>query len=402
MISVSEAEALVLSHVLREETCLLSIESLKAEILQEDLMADRPFPPFHRVAMDGIAIRFSEYEKGLRHFAIQEIQAAGEPQRTLHDDRHCIEVMTGAVLPKNCDTVIRVEDLTKEGPSVHLIPSCVVRFGQNVHLQGSDYPDGEVLLSKGTSLLAPQWAVAATIGQSQISVSKRPSVAVVSTGTELVEVTEVPLPHQIRSSNKYALSAFLKQHGFENVSHFHLADSRERMFTKLQSLLEEHDVVVLSGGVSMGQFDFVPSVLKDLGVQEIFHKVAQRPGKPFWFGVGPEKQMVFGLPGNPVSALTCLVRYLYPALNKKIGVVKNPITVRLKTDFDFSPKLTLFQPVQVKIEDAELRAFPISLNGSGDLASLTKSDGFIELPPNKAHFAGGEVFPYWHWGGRIL
>ncbi len=184
----------------------------------------------------------------------------------------------------------------------------------NVHRRGSDARQGALLLQAGRRLNAPEIAVAAGAGMPRIRVSAQPTIIVVSTGNELVEPGEPIEAHQVRRSNAYGIVTALRQRGFLRIADDHLADDLEQLRRRLRVHLDTHDVLILSGGVSMGQFDFVPQALEELGVKQVFHKVAQRPGKPMWFGIAPSGSAVFALPGNPVSTLmVCLARYVVPA-----------------------------------------------------------------------------------------
>jgi len=220
-----------------------------------------------------------------------------------------------------------------------------------------------------------------------------PRILIVSTGDELVEPGEPIEPWQVRRSNSFALRGALTLRGHHRVAEDHLPDDPRVLRERLATHLATHDVLVLSGGVSMGRFDHVPSTLRDLGVTELLHRVAQRPGKPLWFGIGPEGQAVFGLPGNPVSALVCLVRYVVPGLQAATGLTpRAPEPVALGAPFRVKPALWYFLPVQLESSPAlGTVALPKPTRGSGDFVSLLGTDGFVELPPGPAEYAAG------HW-----
>ena len=381
-------------------TTSLPLENLRTEVLRESFVADRPYPPFHRVAMDGVAISLSAWEKGMRSFRILGCQKAGAPQENLAQQECCLEVMTGSVLPEGCDAVIRYEDIQIENGLAHIRADLSVESGMNVHGEGSDYQKGNVLLKSGCVLRSPGWAVGASIGQTSVEVSRRPKIALVSTGDELVPVSESPKAHQIRQSNSYAFLSALRVFGFEDVRIFHVVDEPKEIIKTLEMILSEFGVLVLSGGVSMGRYDFIPRALADLHVKEIFHKVRQKPGKPLWFGKGKDKQLVFGLPGNPVSSLICLYRYVLPALRKSLGLVseQRPFAV-LEKDIQIKNNLTYFQPVQIRYgTDGRIYAWPVDSNGSGDFASLSLSAGFVELPEGPRVCQKNEAFPLYLWG----
>src|SRR6266436_1085827 len=322
--------------------------------------------------MDGVALDSQAVGAGTRSFRVQATQAAGDPPLTLAAAADCIEVMTGAVLPVGCNSVIPVEELSVARGQVALAPGTRIEPGQNIHRRGSDTRQGALLLSTGAQLGAPEIAIAASAGMARIRVSSQPMLAVISTGNELIEPGEPILPHQVRRSNAYAIVAALRRHGFQRVADDHLMDDVAELRSRLKFHLETHDVLVLSGGVSMGKLDFVPKVLDELGVQSVFHKVAQRPGKPMWFGVATSGATVFALPGNPVSTFVCLSRYVLPALFSAMG--QDPLPpekMALGGEVVNSTSLTFFMPIRVEVDDwGRAWAMPCPTNGSGDFTSL--------------------------------
>ncbi|MFK7906704.1 MAG: molybdopterin molybdotransferase MoeA [Chitinophagales bacterium] len=394
MIPIQQATQIVLNHTRNFGTEKVSFTESLGRVLQEDLCADREFPPFTRVTMDGIAIQYEAFAAEERTFLIEGLQAAGMAQKTLQEAGNCLEVMTGAILPKNVDTVIRYEDLEiADGKATIVIDS--IRERQNAHRQGNDRKTGDLIVPKGRVISSAEIGVAATVGKTHLEVNRLPKVVIISTGDELVEVGEMPLPHQIRKSNVYSLQMALLQWGIVAETR-HLPDDKELIRHELSQYLEAFEVIILSGGVSKGKLDFVPEVLEELKVEKLFHKVAQRPGKPFWFGKTADDGVhIFALPGNPVSSFMCAHRYVQPWLRKSFGLAsfKEEFAV-LKKDFHFRPALTYF--LQVKLEygkDGRLWAVPIEGKGSGDLANLVDADGFLELPSDARNdFAEGEAF----------
>jgi molybdopterin molybdotransferase len=402
MISVQEATAIIAQYIVPCPTESVSLEQSLGRILAEDLCADRPFPPFDRVTMDGIALRYADFAAGQRHFPIMGIQAAGMPETLFEKAGGAMEVMTGAVLPKGADTVIRYEDLKISNDIAQVMIGNIVSC-QNVHPMASDKKTGDLLLPSGVKLHPAEIGTAATIGKSVLKVKKMPMVAVISTGDELVEVGETPLAHQIRRSNVYVVQAILKQIGVSS-KRFHLIDNQEVIKKELKKILKKYPIVILSGAVSEGKFDFLPAALQDLGVIKRFHKVAQRPGKPFWFGTlgfddTVEKQIdnqcvVFALPGNPVSTTVCAYKYVLPYLQACTGLTPKPSSARLASDFSFTSKLNYFLPVYVySHSDGFLEAIPQVGQGSGDLSNLNRANGWLELPADQNLFKKGSVFP---------
>jgi molybdopterin molybdotransferase len=349
--------------------------------------------------MDGIAFASQAWRDGVRTFRIAGTQAAGMPplDRAAPDD--CFEAMTGAVLPVGCDCVVPVERLSTVNGMTTVAEDVPVEPFMNVHARGLDCREGELLLESGTRLGAPELAVLASAGMARAEVHADPRILIVATGDELV-ATDAPIaPWQVRRSNSYALRGALHLRGFQRVAEDHLPDDPAVLHDRLATHLTTHDVVVLTGGVSMGRFDHVPSALRELGVREVLHKVAQRPGKPIWFGIGAAGQTVFGLPGNPVSALVCLLRYVYPALlammRARPGMAER---VPLAAGFMVKPALTLFLPVQLESSPSlGVVARPKPTRGSGDFISLLGTDGFVELPPGPREYAEGYLAPLHRW-----
>ena len=392
MITVQEATRIVLQHILNFEEETVPLYQSNGRILRENLVADRDFPPFDRVSMDGIAICFEAFAAGQRAFPIEGMQAAGAPQQVLTQKNNCLEVMTGAILPQGADTVIRYEDIEiRDGQAVVFIEE--ISHRQNIHGRGTDRLRGDLIVPAGRRISPAETGVAATVGKDELKAVRLPRVAVISTGDELVEVHETPLPHQIRKSNVHTMAAVLANWGIE-AQLMHLQDDREEIESTLAGCLKTYDALLLSGGVSMGKFDYVPEALERLGVRQLFHKVSQRPGKPFWFGKG-ERTVVFAFPGNPVSSFMCLHRYFQPWLRAGWGLA--PFETKyavLAEDYFFKPDLTYFLQVKLNYrEDGMLTARPVTGQGSGDLANLTDTDAFMELPKERQHFKKGEVFP---------
>lgn len=390
MVSVSEATSIILSHLFNPKEEIVSTTEALGKVIAEPILADRDFPPFDRVAMDGIAIPFDQFESGQKEFEIEGIAAAGTPQRNLSDKKKCYEVMTGAPLPVNTDTVIRYEDLKIDDTIATLLIEDINRH-QNIHPQGQDAIMDDLLLPVGTLISPAEIALVASVGKSSIRVKSTPCVAIISTGDELVDIDEHPEDHQIRRSNSYALQASLKSLGCETKL-FHITDQQDLIERELKEILTDYDLIILSGGVSKGKFDFIPETLEKLGVKKLFHRVKQKPGKPFWFGSTGIKT-VFALPGNPVSTYLCFYKYIKPWLFTSLGLVVKSDFAMLGDSFQFKGDLTYFLQVKVTNENGRLVAYPTPGGGSGDFANLKDVNAFMELPENKSSFAKGEVYP---------
>lgn len=402
MLTPAEAEKMIFAQMpsFPGDDCPLA--EAHGRVLRLGVRTDRDLPPFDRVTMDGYALRAAAVAAGTRVFRVEGIQAAGMIALKLGAAADaCVEVMTGAVLPTGADCVVPYEDTTKAEGTMKVLTEATGRLipGHALHRRGSDYLAETEILPAGTRLTGREIAVAAACGRASVTVTMRPKIAVVATGDELVDVAAPVAAHQIRRSNDYALRAALIGSGYPYVERFHLRDMRHEIEHRLWHILAEFDVVLLSGGVSKGKFDYLPSVLEALSVKQIFHGVAQRPGKPMWFGMSARRVPVFALPGNPVSAYICLHRYVLPALATASG---RPPAIRrmaaLAAPVGFRPKLTYFLPVKISSGPrAELLAMPDPSNTSGDFAGLVGTDGFVELPPERDEFPAGYLAPFFPW-----
>ena len=400
MLTPVEAEKLMLEALapFPAEECALS--AAHGRVLRAELRADRDLPPFDRVTMDGFALRTSALAAGQRTFRIEAVQAAGmRPFKLGPAGDACIEVMTGAVLPEGADGVVPYEETESRAGRMNLLPNATWAPGRAVHRRGSDHHAAEVIVPAGTRITGREIAVAAAIGAATLTVARVPNIAVVATGDELVEVGDSVAPHQIRRSNDHALRAALGLAGYPRVERFHLHDMRHEIEHMLWHIIAEFDVVLITGGVSKGKFDFLPAELDAQGVRKIFHGVAQRPGKPLWFGLNPDRKPVFALPGNPVSAYTCLHRYVLPALARASGLTPAaPRTAALVSAVTFKPPLAYLLPVRIASgAHGELLATPDPSNTSGDFSGLVGTDGFVDLPAGQTVFPAGFVAPFWAW-----
>jgi len=397
MITVEEAEKIILGHVTDYGAEIVPFELALGRILAEDIKADRDLPPFNRVTMDGIAVNYDAIESGISTFRIKATQAAGDHPIDIEENNECVEIMTGAVLPASSDTVIRYEDLELRAGLATLVTNEIKR-GQNIHYKGNDKKQDDIVASIGQLVTPAIIGLVASVGESELRVKKMPRVVILSSGDELVEVTQTPSPHQIRRSNSYTVKAVLKQHGIEAET-LHIPDNPDIIKNQLKVCLENYDVLLLSGGVSMGKFDHIPKALEELKVNMLFHKVQQRPGKPFWFGRNEDGKLVFAFPGNPVATFMCLHRYFLPWLHASLGIrAKAPLHAVLNNRYSFHLPLKCF--LQVKLhynEYCQLMATPVEGNGSGDFANLADTDAFMELPLERNDFKKGEVFKVWQF-----
>lgn len=392
LISVAKAEQAVLRNSRSLPAVSLSLAQVHGCILAENIFADRDQPATDRSSMDGIAISFKAWKAGAREFILEGTQKAGIPGLKLKKRDGCFEIMTGAVVPMGCDCVIPVEAIERTGSRFSLAKNVFVSSGSFVRKRASEYKKGSLLIAKSTKLNATHIAVIASTGKTRIKVFS-PKIAVIGTGDEVVPVAQAVKPHQVRRSNAAALDSLFRSHGFFRVAQFHLRDNVPQLTKSLKNILKDHDILVLSGGVSMGKFDLVPAVLANLGVKKLFHKVSEKPGNPFWFGLTKDKKPVFALPGNPVSTLVCATRYALPYLQKSCGVPVIQQKVSLAKSIKQNPRLTLFLPVNLTDGKAECVTFA----GSGDYGAISKSAGFIETPKGKGDLAKNSKVRYFSW-----
>ena len=377
MISVEEALAIVLS-----KPGIYGIETVPLmdacnRFLGEDIFADRDSPPYNRVMMDGIAVDSSVLslnETGI--FFIESIQAAGDSQKILLDRNNCIEVMTGAILPAKTDTVVPYENIDIIDGRAYIKQPVVAK--KYIHLKGSDHKKNQQVLHKGKRLHAADIGLLAAVGITHVPVFVLPKTAIIATGNELVDVGKIPESHQVRMSNVYSLHAALKM-DMITADIFHINDDEAILFNQVSAVAAAYDVVLISGGVSKGKYDYVPGILNKLGVEKLFHQVAQRPGKPFWFGHHPGLHThVFAFPGNPVSTFVCYHYYFRQWLFSSSGYRLQLPLITLSEEIIPSNILSQFIPVVLTIDGDQV--CELSNNGSGDLFSLSIIDGFIFLP----------------------
>ncbi|MBF0522372.1 MAG: molybdopterin molybdotransferase MoeA [Candidatus Omnitrophica bacterium] len=403
MISIAKADALISQNLKIFPVVNVSLKSAYGNVLREQLFADRDVPPYDRAMMDGIAIKFSSFKNGVRTFPVKGIQKAGSRQRLLKNPLTCIEVTTGAMIPKGCDCVIPYEDIELLNGVATIKPATHIHQGQFIHQKGQDAKKGTTLLKKGDRLLSPQIAAAASVGKTMVAASKAPLIAIVSTGDEIVDAARKNIrSYQIRASNAFAIESALQLNGFHTTRRFHVKDDQKKVQDLLKQLLKNFEIIIISGGVSKGKCDYILNALQALKTKIIFHTVNQKPGKPFLFGKNQAGKYIFGLPGNPVAVQVCMTRYILPNLINATGI-KNPVKRQLATltkPVRPDTSRALLQPVKiVNPNDNKLRVKPIPMNNSGDLICLLESDGFIELKAGTYH-PKGTTAPFYSWGNN--
>ena len=345
MISPSEAHRLILHNAKLFPVESVPLQKAVGRVLRENIISDRDQPPFNKSLVDGIAISFDTWQKGQRTFNVEAIIPPGIAPKPLKNISNCVRIMTGAVVPKGCDCVIPIEQIHLEGDTAQAKDWTMIKKHQFIRHQAADGKKGEILLKSGCRLWAPHIGIAASVGKVKIKVSILPKIAVISTGDELVDIQKPIKQYQTRLSNSYAVQALLNQAQLGDVQIFHLRDNQKLMLQSIKNILRKFDVLILSGGVSMGEFDYVPKVLNQLGIKQSFHKVSQKPGKPFWFGLAQKGKPVFALPGSPVSTQICAYRYVVPYLKKASGLEVKQEFIPVLDRVNIQSDLTHFLPV---------------------------------------------------------
>lgn len=385
LISVTEAESIIRQHLSDAAAEIISLAEAQGRYLRQDILAERPLPPFDRVMMDGIAIAHASLASGNTSFIISGTQAAGASALSLEDPNSCIEVMTGCTLPDGCDCIIPVEQIDRSDKAATLHPNCNPQIGQHIHPAGSDTAAGEVLLKSGMQLGAPELSIAASVGATKLQVSALPRILIITTGDELVAPEDTPLPHQIRRSHATALAALITGMHLGMVENHHVSDDPQALRQIVSDALMHYDVLIMTGGISRGRYDYVAPVLTELLGKPHFHGIAQRPGKPMAFWKSPDSPLAFGLPGNPVSTMACATRYLLPTLKEILsGSAPTSHTLQSTGSFHCPAHFTGLVPCQLKNGRIHLQA----PSNSGNFLALAGTDGIAQL---NGELAGKEL-----------
>ncbi len=380
MIPFREALDLLLGSMRTLPAERVRIGSAAGRVLRTAIRADRGFPPYDRVMMDGFALRSTDLATG-RTFHVAGQAPAGRAAAVMPGEAfHCLEVMTGAPLPLGADCIAPVEETASAGTDqITIAAGFQAVEGKFIHARGSDASEGQILLEPGAMMDSAHIGVAASCGAAWLDVTRMANITVLSTGDELIPVDENPEPHQIRQSNVHAIRAALERAGHPPMRTGSLADDPDAASGTLRESIAASDFVVLTGAVSKGARDFIPSLLVSLGCSRLFHGVAQRPGKPAGCWLGPDGQVIVALPGNPVSALTGLHTLVLPALAVAAGLpAPRPRPVIPDGRISGLPGMTLLLPVKL---GADGRAKAAPTGNSGDFIGLLKSDGFVTIPP---------------------
>lgn len=386
MLSFLQAQDIIKSHARSFGQEKVLLDDALGRVVAEEVSADRDYPPFNRAAMDGFAIRYADFERGIRTYRIVETIYAGDISKQNVASCECFKIMTGAAVPLSSDTIIRREDAEeKEGEVSFVVDE--IKQHQNIARQGEDAKKGTALLCSSTKCTPSVMGLLASVGKYELLVKKLPSMAIVTTGNEVVSVDQPVSEVQIRNSNRVVLKALFKKWNIIPSYIDHINDDPKQITTALAKALE-HDIVIVSGGVSAGDADYVPQVLDDLGVQKLFHKVAIRPGKPFWCGTLGSK-MIFALPGNPLSTLATFTLFVQHYLNHCFGLQVEPISLPIQVSRQQRVKLDEFFPVQLAGYPSALQ--PVVFNGSGDIRLGLGAEAFAMHPSTKDELKVGDL-----------
>jgi molybdopterin molybdotransferase len=372
-------------------TAPMSVWDALGFVLAQDVKTDRPYPPFDRSTRDGFAARAAEAVPGAKLPCVGEIKAGDTVTSPLKPGT-CVQIMTGAAIPAGADAVVMLEHTQREGDVV--LFDRAAGAGQNIVPRGSEASPGQIILSSGMRLGYAELALAAQVGATQLRCANKPRVAILSTGDEVVSIDEAPGPFQIRNSNSVSLAVQVRLAGGEPIPLGNAADRVEDLRAKIERGLKE-DVLVLSGGVSMGKYDLVETVLKDLGTEFYFDAVSIRPGKPAVFGKCGDT-LVFGLPGNPVSTMVTFELFVTPALDLLSGAPARDLPLveaRLGEALHEKPGLAHFLPARVEWSGTTPQVKALRWQGSGDIITLAHANCFLVVAADRTRIDAGETVP---------
>jgi molybdopterin molybdotransferase len=393
MLTYEQARRTVIEHVERVKgpraTASISVWDALGFVLAEEVKTDREYPPFHRSTRDGYAVRAAEIFPGAALHCVAETRAGDAVAQPLAPGA-CVQIMTGAAVPDGADAVVMIEHTTRSGDSVRF--DRAAQPGQNVVARGSEATSGATILSPGMRLGYAELALAAQVGATQLRCASKPRIAILSTGDEVVAVDQQPGAFQIRNSNSVSLAAQVRLAGGEPILLGNAADRIDDLREKMARGLRE-DVLVLSGGVSMGKYDLVETVLKDLGAEFYFDAVAIRPGKPAVFGKCQDT-FVFGLPGNPVSTMVTFELFVVPAIDLLSGAGARDLPLveaRLAAALNEKPGLAHFLPARVEWRGAKPEVESVPWQGSGDIAALAHANCYLVVPADHGQVNVGET-----------
>jgi molybdopterin molybdotransferase len=389
-LSVTDAQKSVLESVHKLDIEKVALERSLGRVLAEDVRANRDLPPYDVSAMDGFAVRSTDVTNlPVKLEIIEDIKAGDMPARIVHSGQ-CARIMTGAPVPQGADAVIRMED-TQALPDNSVQIDVAVKPGNDIRPQGEGMRNGEVVLQAGTEITPGVTGILATVKCAQVQVYRRPRVAILSTGNELEDIDDPVDPNKIPNSNSYALMAQVQALGMEPALLGIARDDPAELEEYLQRGLR-FDVLLVSGGTSVGVHDYVRPTIEGLGVRMKFWRVAMKPGHPVAFGT-TANSFVFGLPGNPVSSMVCFEEFVAPALRRMMGhsrLYRRIISARLTNSVKHQSGRTEFVRATLAKEEDGYAATSTGAQGSGMLLSMARADGLMVVPAASTGLAAGE------------
>ncbi|MDB5014910.1 MAG: molybdopterin molybdenumtransferase MoeA [Daejeonella sp.] len=391
MISFQDAVKIVSSLAHSFGTEAIHLDDAAGRVLAENVSADRDYPPFNRCSMDGYAIRVEDFDEGARIFEISETIFAGQISKIPLQKNQCYKIMTGAAVPLSANAVIRREDTFESAGKVEIKAETCLIF-QNIALKGQDITENTPILKMGDRCTAPIISLLATLGKEYVIVNKLPTIAVFTTGDEVIEVGKPVSEVQIRNSNGHLLQALLKERGLNQKLYKHVADNKEDLKKAFTEALD-YDLIITSGGVSAGDADFLPEVFDELNIKKEFHKTAIKPGKPIWVGKMPNGGTVFALPGNPFSTLVTFHLFVDLFLKSSAGLSQQNHQKSFHGVRNKLTNLDEFFPVNINEEDNSLE--PVQINGSGDIRLGLNADAIAHHPAEIATIKWGSKLSYY-------
>lgn len=381
MITVPEARKIVLQYGNRLPVVQVRVEDAIGYTLAHDLPSPVDIPAFRQSSMDGYAIRFAERKEKL---PVTDSLPAGTAQQVTLPAHSAIQVFTGGPVPEHADTIVQKEWVRREGHTI-CITSEEVEMGAHIRITGSDIEKGKIALTGGTRVHAMHIGFLSSLGLTTLEVIRKPSVAIIITGNELVNPGTALLPGQVYESNSFSLKACLQQLQVHDVTVYYAKDDLAQTKDAIAKALEKAELVLLTGGVSVGDYDYVAEACSQLAVQMHIHGVKQRPGKPLYFGT-KDQVPVFGLPGNPASVLSCFYQYVIPLIGKMTGYnSRRPLKALLDADFEKKPALTFF----LKGYHAAGKVSVQQRQASFQLRAFAGANCWIELPEEQSYFTAG-------------
>ena len=390
MIELEKAFEMVRENCFEMETEHLEVEKITGRVCMEDLFSKIDMPPFDKSAMDGFAFKHTEGDG--RYRKIGTLQAGGFSSIELGEDE-CASIMTGAPLPAGADTVIMIEATEQEGDDIHFRKT--PPRGSNICYKGEDIKKGELIFEKGRMIKSSDIALITASGYSKVKVSKIPGISVLNTGTEIIEPGNDLKFGQIYNTNGIMLRSLCEKYGLK-TKYLGIAQDDESSLTEKISEGMKSDILLISGGVSMGEFDLVPEILEKLGTEKIFHKIRIKPGKPVFFGK-KGKCLIFGLPGNPLSNFVGFELLVKTAVKKMTGENNSvPLFMKgfIQNSFSHKGNRKNFYPAEIKNENGKVNIYPVISNGSADIFSLSKSNGFLVADINRSKYEPGDEIEY--------